>query len=229
MALFTNLQSLSQTAGANPPDGSADAPSTIPADLRLLGSFDAIMRDGGHQWGSTVTGTNTIAITVNGVSSLVPGQTFKFVAAGANTAAVTLNVNSLGAKNVYKFGATPLAAGDIASLSTVCVVWDGTNMQLVGVAQSSSLAPNGWAKFSNGLIVQWGLATTSSGGGVAVTLPTAYPTAQLSAVASANTNGVNPTVMTVNALTTTQLTLYSSYGPSGAGVPITAYWISLGY
>lgn len=140
MALFTTLAALSQTAGANPPDGSADAPSTIPTDLRLLGSFDAIMRDGGHQWGATVGGTaNAIAITVGGISALVAGQTFRFVAAADNTGAATLNVNSLGAKNVNKKGTVALAAGDIANLSTVTVVYDGVNFQLASAAQPAAM------------------------------------------------------------------------------------------
>lgn len=46
MALYTTLASLSQTPASNAPDGSVDAPSTIDDQLRLLGSFTALLRDG---------------------------------------------------------------------------------------------------------------------------------------------------------------------------------------
>jgi hypothetical protein len=56
---------------------------------------------------------------------------FYFVAAGDNTGAVTLNINSLGAKNVTKNGSTALAAAEIKSGQTVAVIYDGTRFQIV--------------------------------------------------------------------------------------------------
>lgn len=91
---------------------------------------------------ATLIGTISGADTITGVmtptlTAYTTGQSFKFVSAGANTGAVTLNIDSLGAKSVTKLGATALAAGDIPSGSVVYVVYDGTQFQLVGlVAQS---------------------------------------------------------------------------------------------
>ena len=77
----------------------------------------------------TITGSLTPALT-----AYAAGQMFYFVAAGDNTGAVTLNINSLGAKNVTKNGTTALAAKDIKSGQTVVVVYDGTRFQVVGTS-----------------------------------------------------------------------------------------------
>jgi hypothetical protein len=228
MALFSTLQSLSQTPSGNAPDGATDAPSTIDDQMRSLASFIAIERDGGHQWGATVGGTaNAITITVNGVSSLVAGQTFKFVAAGANTGAVTLNVNSTGAKNVNKHGTSALVAGDIAALSTVTVTYDGTNFQLAGVAQSASLATSGWAKFSNGLILQWGAATSSAAGAQSVAMPTTFPNAVVNIQITPGING-QPVFATTDSQAVGSFS-FSIWSTAGSRVGVSGFWLAIGY
>lgn len=90
------------------------------------------IQDGGYVTLSSVSGTNTITATcAPAITAYAAGQFFTFVSAGANTGAVTLNINSLGAKAVTKEGTTALAAGDIASGAVVCVEYDGTRFQLV--------------------------------------------------------------------------------------------------
>ena len=74
----------------------------------------------------TITGSLTPALT-----AYAAGQMFYFVAAGDNTGAVTININSLGAKNVTKDGTTALSAAEIKSGQTVVVVYDGTRFQMV--------------------------------------------------------------------------------------------------
>lgn len=86
---------------------------------------------------SAVAGTNTITGTAPfTVAAYAAGQCFRFVAAGANTGAVTLNVSTLGAKAVTKFGATALSSGDIASGAEIEVVYDGTQFQIIGGLQT---------------------------------------------------------------------------------------------
>lgn len=93
-------------------------------------------QDNTFDWLTSVAGTDTItASAAIGLAAYAAGQTFRFVAAGANTTtSVTLNLNSLGAKAVTKNGSTALAVGDIPSGCVVEVVYDGTRFQLVGVA-----------------------------------------------------------------------------------------------
>lgn len=80
----------------------------------------------------TVSGTDTLTISPSPAhASYVTGRRYMFKSAGANTGAVTLNVNSLGAKTLKKSdGATDLAANDIASGQIVECVYDGTYMQV---------------------------------------------------------------------------------------------------
>ena len=86
-----------------------------------------------------VSGANTITATASPpITAYATGQTFRFVSAGANTGAVTLNINALGAKAVTKTGTTALAAGDIPSGAVVEVVYDGTQFQMLGLAPTGS-------------------------------------------------------------------------------------------
>lgn len=78
------------------------------------------VQDSALHWGGVATGTaNAIAIACAiSPGSYAAGQTFRFVALSANTGATTINVNSIGAKDVYKEvnGALGnLGAGDIAA------------------------------------------------------------------------------------------------------------------
>jgi len=89
---------------------------------------------------SSVAGTNTIVGTLTpAITAYQAGQMFSFISAGANTGAVTLNVNGVGAKAVTKLGSTALAAGDITANAIIIVQYDGTEFQLVAPAALSSL------------------------------------------------------------------------------------------
>jgi len=63
-------------------------------------------------------------------SAYVAGMQVSFKANTANTGACTLNVNSLGAKDIVKGASSALETGDILSGQTVIVVYDGTNFSL---------------------------------------------------------------------------------------------------
>jgi hypothetical protein len=81
---------------------------------------------------SSVSGADTITATATPTpSAYAAGQTFRFVSAGANTGAATLNVSSLGAKAITKNGSTALAAGDIPNGAVIEVTYDGTRFQLM--------------------------------------------------------------------------------------------------
>lgn len=91
---------------------------------------------------SSVSGADTITATAPlSMTAYVAGQEFSFVSAGANTGAVTLNINSIGAKAVTKRGTTALDAGDIPSGAVVVVQYDGTRFQLTGPAPAPTALP----------------------------------------------------------------------------------------
>lgn len=81
----------------------------------------------------TVGGTaDVITLTAFPVhTAYTVGAELFFIASGDNTGAVTVNVNSLGAKNVMKMGAVALTAGEIVSGSMVHLVYDGTQFLLL--------------------------------------------------------------------------------------------------
>jgi len=96
------------------------------------------VQDSGSQYLTGVAGADTITASVTGLAAYATGQTFRFVSVGANTTAVTLNINALGAKSITKAGTTALAAGDIPSGAVVEVVYDGTQFQMLGLASTGS-------------------------------------------------------------------------------------------
>lgn len=79
----------------------------------------------------TLTGSLTPALT-----AYTTGSVYTFKAAGANTGAVTLNIDGLGAKAVTKNGTTALAANDIRANRMVTVSYDGTQFQIVGLSMN---------------------------------------------------------------------------------------------
>jgi microcystin-dependent protein len=103
----------------------------------------------------TVTGTNTlIATSVPPYTAYVTGMTLSFVPVNANTGAVTIDLDGLGARNIYLDATTALSAGDLAAGKVALVEYDGTRFQLVNSSQqipaggmvdfARSSPPSGW-------------------------------------------------------------------------------------
>lgn len=95
-------------------------------------------------WGGTAGGSTT-AITIAPTiapAAYAAGQFFLFLMGGSACGnAPTLNVSTLGAKNIYKKdSATALVSGDIPANAIVAVVYDGTQFQMVNVPQTLALA-----------------------------------------------------------------------------------------
>lgn len=116
-------------------------------------------------YGGTAGGSTT-ALTISTTpapSAYAAGQVFLFLmGASACGAAPTLNVSSLGAKNIYKKdSATALVAGDIPANAVVLVVYDGTQFQMVNVPQTLALAALSVPTIATG--TGDGTATTGTG------------------------------------------------------------------
>lgn len=85
-------------------------------------------------YGTSIGGTaNAIELGTIASTDLtyVTGLQLWFVPASTNTGAVTVAVNSLGAKDITKAGTVALAAGDLQAGEVACIVYDGTRFQLV--------------------------------------------------------------------------------------------------
>lgn len=77
-------------------------------------------------------GTNTItASPAKSAAGYITGQTFIFTPANTNTGATTLNVSSLGAKNVFNDNVA-CVGGELKAGVPVAVMYDGTQFQIVG-------------------------------------------------------------------------------------------------
>ena len=79
----------------------------------------------------TVTGTNAlIGTSVPPYTSYVAGMTLSFVPVNTNSGAVTLDLDGLGAKNVFVGSATALSSGDLVAGRIAQIQYDGTRFQL---------------------------------------------------------------------------------------------------
>jgi hypothetical protein len=96
---------------------------------------------GGIPHGST-SGTDTYTTTITGVTSLSDGDAFLIRFVIGNTTGCTLNINSLGAKTLYRNNDGALIGGDIiAGAEMLCVYNSTTNaFQVIGTAPNTLLS-----------------------------------------------------------------------------------------
>lgn len=86
-----------------------------------------------HNNYGTATGTNTLTLTASpAITTLIEGLTIRFKNTTANTGAVTLNVNGLGAKAVRKNGGVNLSTGNLKAGGIYTVCYDGASFILQG-------------------------------------------------------------------------------------------------
>jgi hypothetical protein len=89
----------------------------------------------------TVTGTNTlIGTSVPAYTAYVAGMTLSFMPINTNTGAVTIDVDGLGAKNIYSGSSAVMIPNQLAAGSMITVEYDGTRFQLIGNATQRSIA-----------------------------------------------------------------------------------------
>ena len=85
----------------------------------------------------TVAGTNALTgLATPALNGYATGAQYSFIAQNNNTAAVTLDIDTLGVKSVTKFGALPLVANDIIAGAMMYIEYDGTRFQLLNPANS---------------------------------------------------------------------------------------------
>jgi microcystin-dependent protein len=118
-------------ATSNIPMGGFTLTNLAAATARTQPARFSDVQDGKGVYVPTVGGTaNVITLTTGySVSAYVAGQTFRFIAAGTNTGAVTIALDGLAAKDVY-VGGSPLTAGMISAGKVATVTYDGTRFQI---------------------------------------------------------------------------------------------------
>lgn len=139
--------------------------------------------------------------------SYVDGMLAYFQAGNANTGASTINISSIGVKDLVNISGSALTSGEIAANSYYLVQYDQANDRFVvstigitfasnatsntGTATDESLTPanfgtqqslsaSGYQRLPGGIILQWGRSDGLSFGdvvGPTITFPLAFPTA----------------------------------------------------
>ena len=179
---------------------------------------------------TSVSGADTVTgIMSPTLTAYAAGQLFYFVAAGANTGAVTLNIDGLGAKAVTRDGASALAAGDINSGEMVVVIYAGTRFQMINAANSfGNTTINGTLTVTGNTGLQANVSITSalSVGGTfnvtgAATLGSTLSVTGKSDLPTVSTASINAAVAVVTTGTVTNLTSTSaSIASVNAGVAL---------
>ena len=137
---------------------------------------------------TTVGGTaDVITLTPSpAITAYATGQRFSFIASGANTTNVTVNINGLGAKAVTKSGATPLLANQISANAVILIEYDGTQFQLLNQLEYPLVSTDTNTAFGYTALD----SSTANGNNTAV----GYNSL------TANTTGINNTAVGENAL-----------------------------
>lgn len=132
------LKDGTQTVTANIPFGGFKLTGIGAATARTDAASIATIQDGTGVYVATVGGTaDVITLTPSpAIAAYAAGQTFRWIASGANTTNVTVAISGLSAKAVTKNGTAALVAGDIPSGSMVEATYDGTRFIIgtVGLA-----------------------------------------------------------------------------------------------
>lgn len=89
---------------------------------------------------ATQVSAGVYTTTISGVSAYTTGDVYAIKFDSVNDNGTTININSLGAVNVYKNTIVPLESGDIAANQEILIVYDGTNFQAIGLTTSHLLA-----------------------------------------------------------------------------------------
>lgn len=126
------LKDGTQTLTADIPFNNKKITGLAAATARTDAASLATIQDGTGTYVGTVGGTaDVITLTASpAITAYVAGQTFRFIASGANTTTVTVAINGLAAKAITKNGTTALVANDMLSGMMVQMTYDGTRFIL---------------------------------------------------------------------------------------------------
>lgn len=124
-------------------DGQTTVTANIPfAGFRLTGVGAATARTDAAQYAQvqnsapqfvgTIAGTNTITgVLTPTLTAYTAGQKFVFIPAATNTGATTINIDAVGAKNIFAQGAACLG-GELRIGVPVEIMYDGTQFNVLG-------------------------------------------------------------------------------------------------
>ena len=105
-------------------------------------AFLSDITSGGSIPHATASGTDTYTATISGVTSYNDGDAYLIRFTNGNTSSATLNINSIGAVDLYRNNDGLLIGGDIISGGEMLCVYNSTTgrFQLIGTAPNTLLA-----------------------------------------------------------------------------------------
>lgn len=184
--------------------------------------------------GATILLSSASAIvpTLPAASTVAKGLRYEFL--NVNTGVATITRNGTDTITVNSTTTTSIAMGNG---DTLTLESDGvSNWYAVGGSRQlgsstdflNSKAANGYTKLPNGLIIQWGSATTTGGGAVSVSFPITFPNAVYQcALGLLSASPVNAELGYSN-LTTSGCTLNTNTGTGGLQLGSVSY-MAIGY
>ncbi|NYH21376.1 gp53-like domain-containing protein [Paraburkholderia bryophila] len=168
------------------------------------------------------TPTNTAYVVpqlvMNGVTSSAFGIVFRRIKVEQGTT-----------PSLYSQEANWAALGTGPNAAPIFVGAASASAHAVQLGQfvNSFVANGGYAKLPNGLIVQWGLAVSGSGGNVNVTFPIAFPNGFLRVIPGTASGNY---VIGLGTATSTVVGMIAYLASSGVGTSgINIVWVALGY
>ena len=140
------------------------------------GTLSATGGGGGGLLHGTTSGTDTYTVTIAGAPAYADGDAYLIRFAIGNTTNATLNINSQGARPLYRNNDGPLLGGDvIAGGEMICVYNSTTNVfQCIGVSPNSLIA---YVTNADSVTITKGMPVYAFGGtGDRMTVKKAYNT-----------------------------------------------------
>ena len=160
MAVTADVWSWSSTEASNSPSGSDSIGTSMDDILRKIqagvrAAFEPL---------TSVAGTNTVTASMANLVGYSTGLTVRFVPANSNTGAATINVNSIGAKNIYLNGAA-LVGYELRKNCPVQLHYDGTQFNIVAGAHGdgtpiAAVKPFAGTTVPNGFLLCYGQAVS---------------------------------------------------------------------
>lgn len=89
---------------------------------------------------ATASVTDVYTVSIAGVTSYTTNDMYVIKFATANVDGATLNISGLGAKSLVKNNNVPITGGDIQAGQEFLVIYDGTNLQMIGIAPNQMFA-----------------------------------------------------------------------------------------
>ena len=121
----------------------SDAPSDGTTYGRNNGTWTAVPTSSGDAiYHGTASGTDTYTVTIAGPTSYADGDAYLIRFTNGNTTGCTLNINGLGARDLYRNNDGPLLGGDIANGGEMLCIYNSTlsRFQVIGISPNSLIA-----------------------------------------------------------------------------------------